>query len=121
MREVEREDDDREEQAADDPFPGPVREAFGLPVAPAGVRSDPDRRPDHHEQDCWAHAVMGDRPPMAVIQRFAPATDERDRLAGPVRPRPGWGARMAFRYELKTADGDDAGSYESIRGDWRAG
>jgi len=26
-----------------------------------------------------------------------------------------------FRYELKTADGDDAGSFESSRCDWQAG
>ena len=28
---------------------------------------------------------------------------------------------MAFKYELKTADGDDAGSFESGRFDWQAG
>jgi hypothetical protein len=28
---------------------------------------------------------------------------------------------MAFKYELKTADGDDAGSYESSRCDWQTG
>ena len=28
---------------------------------------------------------------------------------------------MAFKYELKFADGDDAGSFESTRCDWKAG
>ncbi len=28
---------------------------------------------------------------------------------------------MGFRYELKTPDGDDAGTFESSRSDWRAG
>lgn len=28
---------------------------------------------------------------------------------------------MAFKYELKNQDGDDAGSFESTRCDWQAG
>lgn len=50
----------------------------------------------------------------AVLRLFSPFGPNPNRIDGKGRP-------MGFKYELKTADGDEAGSFESTRCDWQAG